>query len=459
VFYLYRPPLSREDEDDTARAFGGVWRRVRGRWWYKLAHVCQRWRNIILGSASYLGVSLVCKNGTPVADMLAHSPPLPLDIDYFDNITTEDEEGTILALKQRHRVRRVCLRMPVTILQKVIVAIDEEYPILEYLVIVQIGDYGTVLILPETLQAPHLCHLSLSGIALPIGSRLLTTVVSVITLGLFVTHPSAYPQPNTLLRCFSSMPQLETLTIGFLFATNHDVEELLTTHTPIMTPVTLPNLRHFRFQGACAYLEALVHRVTAPRLEKLQIEFFNQRTFSVPRLVQVMNTRENLSFDSAKFVFTRWQVYVQAYPRGELKMYAFSIAVNCWHLDRQVCSMAQIFNSLGQLFSAVKHLTLEYTVHIFPFEGHYGVDRTDLRNLLRPFSKVKTLCVDDGLVKELSRCLRSDDGELPLDLLPELQELTYSESGDNGDSLTSFIDARENEGRPITLVRRSPSPT
>jgi hypothetical protein len=44
--------------------------------------------------------------------MLAHSPVLPLVIDYSDvykEITAGDEEGAILALMQRDRVRRVRL--------------------------------------------------------------------------------------------------------------------------------------------------------------------------------------------------------------------------------------------------------------------------------------------------------------------------------------------------------------
>ena len=66
--------------------------------------------------------------GTPIADMLAHSPPLPLVIDYHQkvsaaaNVTAEDEEGALLAFKQRDRVLRVRLAMPVTNLQKVVAA-------------------------------------------------------------------------------------------------------------------------------------------------------------------------------------------------------------------------------------------------------------------------------------------------------------------------------------------------
>jgi hypothetical protein len=104
--------------------------------------------------------------------MLAHSPPLSLVIDYFfqSDITAEDEEGAILALKHRDRVRRVRLQMPVTDLQKIIVAMDGEYPILEFLVIVPLNDSSATFIFPDTLQAPHLRHLALRDFALPIES-------------------------------------------------------------------------------------------------------------------------------------------------------------------------------------------------------------------------------------------------------------------------------------------------
>jgi hypothetical protein len=114
IFYFYRPFFLGEDEKDIMRLEGGRGRWKRGRWWYSLAHVYQRWRKLILGSASYLRLSLVCTNGTPVQNMLAHSPPLPLTVDYGskDGITAEDEEGILLALEQRHRVRHLSLVLP-----------------------------------------------------------------------------------------------------------------------------------------------------------------------------------------------------------------------------------------------------------------------------------------------------------------------------------------------------------
>jgi len=344
--------------------------------------------------------------------------------------------------------------MSVLNLQKLIVAIDGEYPILEYLLTIRPGeDNSTILKLPETLQAPHLRHLLLNGSALPIGSRLLTTAVGLVTLCLVLGHPSTYFHPNTLLRWLSSMPQLETLVLFFSFPVpNRDVERQIM-HTPIMTPVTLPNLHRFVFGGVSAYLEALVHRITTPLLERLDISFYNQLTFSVPRLLQYMNTAESLRSESAKFEFSRKKFEVVVHPHGEAESYSLAITVDCWHLDWQVSSAAQISRSLGQMLSAVEHLTLEHDVHSRSSEEHNEVDRTEWRKFLGSFGNVKTLRIAKGLVEELSRCLQLGDGEVSSELLPELQELTYSGSGDSGDAFPSFIDARQNAGRPITLVR------
>jgi hypothetical protein len=458
LFYLYRPAIFDGDESDDTRSMGGKgWDRER--WWIKLAQVCQRWRKLILGSTSYLGLCLVCTYGTPVADMLAHSPPLPLIIDYFDDrnrdIAAEDEDGIILALEKRDRVRRVRLEAPVRQLQKLIIAVDEEYPVLEYLVMLPSTVRGSkALILPDTFQAPHLCHLALRGFTLPMESRFLTTAAGLVTLCLFMGHPSAYFQPNTLLQWISFMPQLETL---FLSVTHpgRDVETQLM-HTPIVTHVTLPNLRLLEFRGVSAYMEAVVCQITTPCLQKLVIRFPGQITFSTPRLLQLMNTTENLRFDSAKFVFSWDNVYLEVYPPEETEMYSLSVLIYCLHLDWQASSMAQIFDSSSQIFSTVQHLTLKREAHSLSYEEYNMVDRSEWHKLFRSFSNVKTLRVDDGLVKGLSRSLRQDDGELPLDLLPDLQELAYSGSGDTDGAFASFIDSRQNAGRPVTLVCPSP---
>ena len=468
VFYLYRPAiiLDGKEYDSEDRNYGGQDRgvRVSERWWYRLAQVCRRWRKIILGSASYLRLCLVCTYGTPVADMLAHSPPLPLVIDFFrthGEITTEDEEGILLALDRRDRVCGLRLLINDPNLRDLIMAIGDEYPELECLVMTLNVERDMAFMLPTTFQTPRLRHLILKGFVLPKGSPLFATAVGLVTLTLYMEYASAYFDPNTLLHWISFMPQLEALSV---VSHRNLSEERRRVPKPIVTRrVTLPNLRRVVLECASSYIEAVVCQISTPLLETLQIRFFWDRTFFVPGLFQFVNITETLRFECAKFKFSESGVCVDFYPRMETKTYPLSIFIYCDDHNCQVTAAAQVFNSLGQNISTVEHLTLEHrwavvwrvhNLHYLTSKRNDKVDRTKWRELLRPFSNVKTLHVDNELVKELSLILPPVDGELALELFPELQKLIYY--GDTGDAFTPFIDARQNTGRPVTLVRSSP---
>ena len=308
--------------------------------------------------------------------------------------------------------------------------------------------------LTETFQAPHLRHLALQGIAIPIGSRLLTTAVGLVVFALNTKHPSAYLQPNTLLQWISFMPKLEILVVIICCPVlSRDVERQLM-RAPITTHVTLLNLLQLKSRGASAYMEAFVRHISAPRLEKCQIAFPDQLTSSIPRLLQFINRTENLRFNRAAFLFYDEQVSVLVYPDENAKIYSLGLAVDCWHLDWQVSSAAQISNTLSQKFSTVERFTFEHREDSQSTEEHNEVDCIEWRTLLRLFNNVKILRIHDGLVGELSCCLQLDDGEHPLELLPELQELIYSRTSAVSDALTKFIDARKNAGRPVILTRR-----
>ena len=454
IFHLYRPVNQSGEEIDGVHISN--WR-----WWYKLAQICRRWRRLILKSASYLGLCLVCTNGTPVADMLAHSPPFPLIINFIHilhdrDIAAQDEQEIILALQQRSRVRHIHLRVPIRNLQRLIMAIDEEYPMLESLVMLPpAGDNNMNVTLTKTFRAPHLQRLVLSSFTFPTGSPLRTTViVRLVALRLYLTHPSAYFRPNVLLQCLSAMPQLEKLVIGFSFPVpNRDVERQLSL-TPIRSHVTLPSLRYFTFQGASAYLEALVCGITTPGLEKLGISFFNQLIYSLPHLLEFMKTTVSLKFHDAAIEFSGGAVRVGLYPRDESGKWAFRMDVDCEDLDWQVSSVAEISDALGRAFSAVENLTLGMKrANPSPDTEDvcYEVGCTMWRRLLSSFANAKTLFVDSLLVAELSRCLLSEGKELPFGLLPELQQLIYSGVAGN-DAFRPFIDSRRNGSRAVTLI-------
>ena len=442
---------------------GGEWN-LEG-WWYRLTQVCRRWRYFILDSAFHLQISLVCARGTPVADMLAHYPPLPLIIDHIDDeyvLSPEDEEGILLALQHRDRVRRIRIRQSVPILQKLIIALDGEFPILEFLLIDNqryyrpVINYTTNLNLSETFRAPHVRELVLDNFATPIESPILTTMGNLVSLILNKIPSSAYFHPNILLQRLSHMPHLETLAIGFnCYNPRLDVgRQLLPTR--IKTPVTLPNLRLLGFRGTSAYLEALLPWLIIPFLETLQVYLFNRMIYSIPHLRQFMSTARNLYLKAATVTFDEHYLNVRTVHPRMGAMDSLDIELGGKHLDWQVVSGAQFFPALKTVLSAVEDLSLKYDRPNISSEWNNEADRTHWRELLGSFGNVKTLRVAYELAEQVSRALQPGEGESPAELFPELQELSYPISGvslASSRAFTLFIEYRQRAGRLITVNR------
>ena len=450
IFNLCRPNVFEEDE------FGDIlWaNRDQQRWWYKLVKVCRRWRYLILGSAPHLGLCLVCSCGTPVAEMLAHSPPLPLIVDHRDQnqeLTAEDEKGIMFALKHRDRVQHMFLRMPVPSLQKVIGAMDDQFPMLKYLCIIPPTMHNPRLVLPVTFRAPQLSCLILNRFDSPIGSSLLTTAIRLVRLSLLWTPPSTNPCLNNLFQALSLLTQLQKLTITSSSPVpNREIERQMS-RMPNTTHTTLPNLRFFGFGGVSAYLEAFLSHMNAPLLEMLNVGFFNQLSFSVPHLLRFVTTIENLRASSVRLLFHHRSVTVYMYLSVTALRHTLAISVGCDHLDWQVSSMVQISNVLGPLLSAMVDLTLDYRGNALSSKWHNQVDRTQWRKLLRSFRNVETLRVHGGLVGELSRCLALD-GEPPSEILPELKTLVCPMGSRDDKTFAAFVHDREVAGLPIELI-------
>jgi hypothetical protein len=157
-----------------------------------------------------------------------------------------------------------------------------------------------------------------------------------------------------------------------------------------------------------------------------------------------MGTTERLIFSGFRIGFLGAVVVVHALPHEGAKVDAFYMHVSRQCLDwRVTCSMTQIFDTLDFAFSSIERLYVRSREReSSPEEDNdVDVDPTQWRILPGSFSNVEALLIDDGLILSLSLQSR-DDGEPPLDLLPQLKnlKLVYSASGDvDDDSFTSFI--------------------
>jgi len=142
------------------------------------------------------------------------------------------------------------------------------------------------------------------------------------------------------------------------------------------------------------------------------------------------------------------------YPNKEARKHTLYMSVACRGINWQVASAAQIFSVLRPAFSAVENLAFRHYWRGVS-EWRSEADRTQWRDLLRSFGDVKAFRVASELVSQVSRSLHFEDGESPVELLPELKELSYPNRRESDDVFTSFIDARRISGRPVTVVREN----
>jgi hypothetical protein len=441
IFYIHRLHIKDEDNTDSV----GYPLCYRQRWWYKLVHVSRRWRSLILAAPSLLDLHLVCSSGVPVADMLAHSPPLPLTIFYwldkYAKMKAEDEKDALLALSQRDRVRRIALRALNEQLEKLFVAMDGEFPILERLNVV--SSNPPEVILPRTFGAPNLSNVKLLRVALPNQPHLLTPT-GLVSLQLREIQDSALYPPSYILASLSLMPQLETLWIMFkeyLPPSGYARDTAITSH------VTLSNLREFVFLGDKAHLEDLCTWMAAPVLSIFHVQFFHLHTFTAPHLLSFMQTSVTFRFHAIKLTCSRRLdlIHLQGDPQPS-GLDPFSLKVKTYYL---ACPVSiQVLDALSPVLSVAVQVTLIMNISL----PNCYLCRTEWRGFLRPFSDVKVLRVVTD-VGGLGHSLRTEEGEQPLDLLPNLEEVIYSGSDKN--AFTPFINEREAVGHPVRMKKGS----
>jgi hypothetical protein len=240
------------------------------------------------------------------------------------------------------------------------------------------------------------------------------------------------------------MPQLEMLGISFESDLPHPADTVVVTH------VTLPNLRVIFFHGVSAYLDGLLARITTPFLSTLKVHFVNGLTSTIPWLFQFMEPLENIIFSDFKLAFGEDCIRLEADPHQGKWKRPFTLNMMCRQKDLQVSSVVQILRTLAPLLSVVEQLTL---TRLYWHKRIESIGRTQWHELLRSFSNVKVLHVPNNFIGRVSRFLRSEDGESPLELLPNLEEITYFET-DLGQAIAPLIDERQAAGHPVCVRLR-----
>jgi len=165
-----------------------------------------------------------------------------------------------------------------------------------------------------------------------------------------------YTSPEEMATCLSTMPNLESLSIGFRSPQSlHNWRDQPNRLLLPLTRVVLPSLTEFKFQVMSEYIEDFVSRIDIPLLDKVDIPFFYQPVFDTPRLHDFLARIEKFKPHSRGGV-AFWGSFIEF--ELEVELGSLSFAIRCEELGQQVSSMAQLCGSSLHLPSALKRLDI-----------------------------------------------------------------------------------------------------
>jgi hypothetical protein len=315
--------------------------------WRKLAHVCRRWRLLIYDSFSHLDMSLLLTSDSSSMDTLSHLPPLPLVINFSDRTRTlarKDEDNIHLGLQQHGRVRQVVLQAPSSSLRMWLRQMNNHFPRLGDLSLSSTTTEETSLVLPETLQAPDLCRLSLHGIGLPKGLSLPSSMTALSTLSLTQIRDSCYFPPGNLVTQLQGLPHLKELSIGFALSAPLPSSEGELLPAPI-PPVILPTLRRLTFRGEDVYLDNFVAQINTPHIERLSLTLVFDITFTLVNLTEFIHRTERFGCPVSRVVFNKDGAFIDASHYEQWGIGGLSLRINCESLEWQLDSATPLWMS------------------------------------------------------------------------------------------------------------------
>ncbi|KAH9990655.1 hypothetical protein BJV74DRAFT_987792 [Russula compacta] len=436
--------------------------------WFKLVHVCKRWRRIVFASSTRLDLCLVIAPNNPGNMKTIFSPripPLPIALDYrlrgsfasYRCSNTKDLRRVLAALKRRDRVRGITFSGTVRDFGKFFNATNYPFPALSSLDLRNKFTLIPELTLRATFQgsAPHLRHLTLHFFSFTSMSQLLSSATALVelSLGIYISF-GLLPTASLLthLQGMRSLRRLELCTKGNPSSINRGM--------PTAKPgdiILLPKLTCFHYQGDSLFFGTLLAGFAAPSLRDVQIVLSNNTESLNLHFPRFIDNIEKL-YHSAQVIFEKDYFCVSLLTNSE--------PVDCVTPPFRVCSarfpgsIVQMSAALTGKLATVKELLIIFTTDFYSAWHDAWHDAIPWRSYLQQFRSVKVLRVEEhaGII-DMTHTLLPDDDESTVDFLPMLEEIeirkywpdSHPVSDQAATTSHRFIVARQEAGRPVKV--------
>ncbi|KAI0253924.1 hypothetical protein BJV78DRAFT_1280654 [Lactifluus subvellereus] len=435
-----------------------IWNSKNG--WFKLAHVCRKWRCVVLSSSSRLHVRLLFTSRRPPrAVMLTRLPPLPTVVDYSEATiqTLKAENRMAAALRYPNRACGITITESHLLSDRVCRAMNRPFPILESF---KLLTYGPEFKVPTPIfkrSAPSLRRLYLQNVLFASVSQLLSSTTGLVELDLGIDTIVCLSPAASLLTHLQAMPCLRRLQLCVL-----DLSPP-TTSIPVSSMratdiVPLLRLTHFQFSGCTTYFEALAAGLAAPFLQDLKIELDDEDDYpsTFPHLSRFISDVEGQFFAVLVDI-------TSGAPQISMLTHSHSIdePPRRIAIQNELTWPVQIGSAFGPRLTTAGQLSIQCE----PYHRlWFDEDPIGSRRFLEQFENVKILSVGRDLLLEVARFLLLNSGEPPLLLLPALEEIELRlavprfappisdvEREEVLSTFSAFIAARQQVGHPVRI--------
>ena len=302
-------------------------------------------------------------------------------------------------------------------------------------------------------SAPRLRNFRLGGFPFPGLPKLLLSATHLVNLELYdISHSGSF-SPEALFTALSTLTSLRVLSLRFqspqwiVSPPNQASRRLPQTRS------LLPVLNMVRFEGVIEYLDDLLARIDAPRLNDMEI-IFNQDELEIAQFAQFTTrtpTLEALEYASLGFKYNAAVVKLssQTPGYGELR-----VKLTSRELNSQVSSLTRFSASYSPLFTA-EDLYIYGDVDLHP-KWEDPVENIQWLELSHSFAAVKNLYLSEDTAPHIGLALQELIKRSTTEVLPILQNIflkAFEPWGPDSvlEGFEEFFAARKLSGQPITV--------
>jgi hypothetical protein len=202
-------------------------------------------------------------------------------------------------------------------------------------------------------------------------------------------------------------------------------------------------------------LEDLVARIDAPRLESLEIKFFNDIVFDTPQLLRFISHTPMLeAFNVANVTLWDDAASVTLSSTYEDFDESLKVRISCRELVWQLSFLEQVCTSSLPLLSTLEDLCMEGSP--WSQDRRDNIDYMQWLELLHSFTTVKNLYLSEELAPCVVPALQELVGGRTTEVFPNLLHIfleKLEESGPVQEGIGKFVAARQVTPFPITISR------